>query len=141
MLLAVHCASGVTMILIVMVDAVPRCEIDTQLYEVRRASRPLPIEPQVFDLLMCLVEQRERVVLRSELLELLWPGRIVTDATLSHCIMAARRAVGDTGRGQVVIKTIHRRGYRFVAQVVPSHQVGKSGFPSVNAATRTSECA
>lgn len=77
----------------------------------------VPVEPQVFDLLVYLVEHRERVVTRKELLDKLWPGKVVTDAALSARLKAARKAVGDSGREQKVIKTIHGRGYQFVANV------------------------
>ena len=90
-------------------------ELDTAVFELRRAGRPRPIEPQVFDVLAYLVTHRDRVVGKDELLETLWGGRIVTESTLSSRIKAARKALDDSGREQRVIATLHRRGYRFVA--------------------------
>jgi len=92
-------------------------ELDTQLFELRSVGIPLPLEPKVFDLLTHLIWNRDRVVTKQELLTHLWPQQFVSDAALSYCIMAARKAVGDSGRGQRVIKTLHERGYRFVAAV------------------------
>jgi DNA-binding winged helix-turn-helix (wHTH) protein len=90
-------------------------ELDTQLYELRRAGQLLKIEPQVFNVLAYLIEHRHRTVTRQELLEHLWPEQYISDAVLSYCIMAARKAVGDSGRVQRIIKTVHGRGFRFVA--------------------------
>jgi adenylate cyclase len=92
-------------------------ELDTALFELRRAGRPRPVEPQVFDVLAYLVAHRDRVVGKDELLETLWGGHIVTESTLSSRIKAARKAVGDSGRDQRLIATVHRRGHRFVGAV------------------------
>ncbi|HEY5961827.1 MAG TPA: winged helix-turn-helix domain-containing protein [Polyangiaceae bacterium] len=96
------------------------CEIDTRTFELRRRERPVAIEPMSFDLLVYLIAHRERVVLRAELLERLWNNRMVCEATVNHCVMVARKAVKDDGKQQRVIKTCHRRGYRFVAEVTTS---------------------
>lgn len=92
-------------------------ELDTDLFELRCAGRPKSLEPQVFDLLVYLVRNRDRIVSRRELLDELWSGKVVTESTLSSRIKAARRAVGDNGRSQQCIATFNRRGYRFVATV------------------------
>ncbi len=105
------------MIITLTVDGDPCCEIDTQLFEVRSAGRLKQVEPQVFAVLSYLVQHRNRVVSRAELLQQLWPDSVVSDAALSHCIMAARQAIGDTGKRQCMVKTYHRRGYRIVANV------------------------
>jgi DNA-binding winged helix-turn-helix (wHTH) protein len=89
-------------------------ELDTQLYELRRGMRPIALEPQVYDVLAYLVQNQERVVPKHELLERLWPDRYVSDGALSHCVMLARKALGDSGQDQRCIKTVHRRGYRFL---------------------------
>jgi TolB-like protein/Tfp pilus assembly protein PilF len=91
--------------------------LDTQAYVFERAGQNFPIEPQVFDLLVYLIENRERVVSRNELLDNLWRGRIVTDNALNSRLKIARRAVGDNGKQQKIIKTIHRRGYQFVGDI------------------------
>ncbi len=85
--------------------------------ELRAAGVETPVEPQVFDLLRFLIENRNRVVTRDELIASVWNGRIVSETTISARINAARRAVSDAGSSQNVIKTVPRRGYRFVAGV------------------------
>lgn len=92
-------------------------ELDTRVCELRRKGKPRPLEPQVYDVLAYLVENRDRMVPKQELLDKVWPDRFVTEAALSSRLMAARKAVGDSGRAQRVIKTVHGRGFRFVAQV------------------------
>lgn len=93
-------------------------ELDTQRYELRRHGENIALERQVFDLLAYLIENRDRLVPKEELLEQVWGDRFVGDAALSSRVMAARRAVGDSGREQRIIKTVHGRGYRFVAEVL-----------------------
>jgi TolB-like protein/Flp pilus assembly protein TadD len=94
------------------------CELDTNRREFRRDGEPIPLEPQVFDLLVYLVENRDRVVSKDDLLATVWGGRIVSESTLTSRINAARRAVGDSGERQDVIRTIMRKGVRFVGEVV-----------------------
>jgi DNA-binding winged helix-turn-helix (wHTH) protein/predicted ATPase len=91
--------------------------LDLQRYELRYAGKLVKLEPQVFNVLVYLIQQRDRVVTKEELLEQLWPGRFVSEATLTSRVMAARRAVGDRGREQRLIQTVHGRGYRFIAAV------------------------
>jgi DNA-binding winged helix-turn-helix (wHTH) protein len=90
-------------------------ELDTQRYELRCAGELFKIEPQVFNVLAYLMQHCDRTVTRQELLEQLWPEQFISDAVLSYCIMAARKAIGDSGRTQRIIKTVHGRGFRFVA--------------------------
>jgi TolB-like protein len=75
------------------------------------------VEPQVFDLLVYLVENRDRVVNKDDLLASVWGGRIVSDSTLTSRINAARKAIGDSGEEQKLIRTIARKGFRFVGEV------------------------
>ena len=96
-------------------------ELDLAKVELRAAGRLCPLEPQVFALLAFLVEHRERLVSRDELLEKVWDGRIVSDATLASRVKAARKALGDDGKAQRFIRTIHGRGFRFVAEVRAEH--------------------
>lgn len=91
--------------------------LDTQTYELRRNGAAVPVEPQVFSLLTHLIENRDRVVSKDELIKVVWRGRIVSDATLSSRISAARLALEDTGEMQSIIRTIPRRGFRFVAEL------------------------
>ena len=93
------------------------CEIDTERHEFRAGGEIRRLEPQVFDLLRYFVENGDRLISRDELIGKIWNGRIVSDATIDARINAARKAVGDDGGRQTVIKTIPRRGFRFVAPV------------------------
>jgi DNA-binding winged helix-turn-helix (wHTH) protein len=90
-------------------------ELDTRLYELRCTGNVCQIEPQVFNVLAYLIAHHDRTVTRQELLEQLWPEQFITEAVLSYCIMAARKVLGDSGRAQRIIKTVHGRGFRFVA--------------------------
>jgi predicted ATPase/pimeloyl-ACP methyl ester carboxylesterase/DNA-binding winged helix-turn-helix (wHTH) protein len=93
-------------------------ELDTGRFELRLGGKRLHVEPQVFDVLRHLVEHRDRVVTKEELLDDVWGDRFVSESALTTRIKAARRAVGDDGRAQRVIGTAHGRGYRFLAPVV-----------------------
>jgi len=88
-------------------------ELDTASYELRRAGRPVSIEPQVFEVLSLLIENAGRVVTKEEILDHVWPERYVTEAALNSRVMSARKALGDSGQEQRYIKTVHGRGYRF----------------------------
>ena len=92
-------------------------ELDTTLFELRRRGVPVPVEPQVFDVLTYLLVHRDRVVTKEELLDNVWGDRFVSESALTTRIKTARRAVGDDGQSQQVVRTIHGRGYRFVALV------------------------
>jgi len=94
--------------------------VDTSLFRLHLNESELPVRPQVFDLLVYLIKNRDRVVTRDELLEHLWKGKVVTDSALGVQLKNARKAVNDTGARQQVIKTVHGRGYRFIADVVES---------------------
>ena len=91
--------------------------LDTGRRKLRRGLEPVAIEPQVLDLLIYLVENRDRVVSKDDLIASVWGGRIVSDTTLTSRIYAARKAVDDSGRDQKLIRTIARRGLRFVGTV------------------------
>jgi len=92
-------------------------EIDARSREIRCHGEVQEVEPKVFDLIVTLIDGRERVVTKDELLERVWPGSIVTESALTRCIMKARKAVGDDAKRQQAIRTISGRGYRFVAPV------------------------
>jgi DNA-binding winged helix-turn-helix (wHTH) protein/tetratricopeptide (TPR) repeat protein len=94
------------------------CELSVERIELRRADQIVDMEPQVFDVLAYLLRHRERVVPKTELLDQVWGNRFVSESALSSRIKSARRAVGDTGRDQRIIKTVYGRGYRFVADVI-----------------------
>jgi len=91
--------------------------LDSEVLELRSAQALVRVEPQVFSLLVYLIENRSHVVSKEALIEAVWEGRIVSDDTLNSRINAARRAVGDTGTAQAVIRTFPRRGFRFVAEI------------------------
>jgi TolB-like protein len=91
--------------------------LDTSRRELRRGEHQIPLEPQVFDLLEFIIRARDRVVSRDELLDAVWRGRTVSDATLSSRVNAARTAVGDNGEAQRLIRTLPRKGIRFVGDV------------------------
>lgn len=103
-------------------------ELDTSLFTLRCNGQVRPVEPMVFDLLVYLARHRDRIVTRQELFDALWAGKVVTDSTLSSCVKAARRAVGDSGQEQNCIATIHRRGYRFVTEVQQREQAPTKGL-------------
>jgi TolB-like protein/Tfp pilus assembly protein PilF len=91
--------------------------LDVDRRELRRAGEHIAIEPQVFDLIVYLLRNRERVVTRDDLIAQIWGGRIVSDSAVTTRINAARRALGDSGAAQTMIRTIARKGVRFVADV------------------------
>ena len=92
-------------------------EIDTVNFVLTRNGRQVAVEPLVFDLIAYLVRNRDRLLTRDELLDEIWPGRVVSDTSLSNHIKSARKALGDDGQAQKIIKTIHGRGYRFVGEI------------------------
>jgi TolB-like protein/DNA-binding winged helix-turn-helix (wHTH) protein len=114
------------------------CSIDTGSYEVRRNGVVVPIEPQVFDLLIYLLEHRDRVITKDEIIEHIWNGRCVSDAALSSRIKAVRQAIGDDGASQTCIRTIHRRGFRVVAPVTQDGIPVTSSAPNDSAASDNS---
>jgi pimeloyl-ACP methyl ester carboxylesterase/DNA-binding winged helix-turn-helix (wHTH) protein len=91
--------------------------LDVDRRELRRGPDLIALEPQVFDLLLYLVRNRDRVVSKDDLIASVWGGRIVSDSTLTSRINAARKAVGDSGDEQKLIRTIARKGIRFVCSV------------------------
>lgn len=93
------------------------CVLDTDRRELTRGSKRVAVGPQVFDLLVHLVRNRDRVVSKDDLLETVWAGRVVSESTLSSHINAVRKAVGDRGADQSLIRTMARKGFRFVGQI------------------------
>ena len=93
------------------------CALDTDRRELRRGTALVAVEPQVFDLLVHLIRHRDRVVSKDDLLASVWHGRIVSESALFNRINAARSAIGDTGDQQRLIKTLPRKGIRFVGEV------------------------
>ena len=97
--------------------------LDCQRRELRAGDVPVALEPQVFDLLVYLIENRDRVVSKDDLIASVWAGRIVSESTLTSRINAVRKAIGDTGEKQSCIRTFARKGFRFVAPVEPVEPV------------------
>jgi pimeloyl-ACP methyl ester carboxylesterase/DNA-binding winged helix-turn-helix (wHTH) protein len=91
--------------------------LDTDRFALRRGDEVVHVEPQVFDVLAYLVEHRDTVVTKTELLDAVWGDRFVSESALTSRVKAARQAVGDDGTAQSVIRTVHGRGYQFVAYV------------------------
>ena len=91
--------------------------LDAGRRELRRGGNLVAVEPKVFDLLMHLIANRERVVSKDDLIAAVWDGRIVSDAALTTAINAGRTALGDSGEAQRLIKTLPRKGFRFVGDV------------------------
>ncbi|MGI9524922.1 MAG: winged helix-turn-helix domain-containing tetratricopeptide repeat protein [Hyphomicrobiaceae bacterium] len=103
--------------------------IDLARHELWRDGAIVDVEPMVFALLRLLIENRDRLIAKEELFEVLWDGRAVSDAALSTCIKSARRAVEDAGDRQEVIKTVHGKGLRWVATcrpIVPAAVIEKT---------------
>ena len=94
---------------------------DADRRELHRGAEVVSITPQVFDLLEYLIRNRERVVSKDELINAVWNGRIVSDAALTTRLNAVRAAIGDTGEEQRLIKTLPRKGFRFVGAVREEH--------------------
>ena len=92
-------------------------EVDTRLRQIYADGSPIGAQPKTFDLLVYLIEHRDRVVDKHELFAQLWPGTIVTESALTQIVRKARSLAGDDGGRQAVIRTIQRRGFRFVAVV------------------------
>lgn len=105
-------------------------EVDTDRFELRRAGAPRPVEPLVFDLICFLAGNSGRVIGRSEIVDQVWKGRIVSDATISGCVKSARKALDDSGGDQSYIRTIRARGFQFVG-AVERFAAAPAGAPAV----------
>jgi len=106
-------------------------ELDTRRRELCSAGKLVAVEPQVFDLLEYLVQNRERLVSKDDIIASVWGGRVVSESTLTSRINSARAAIGDDGKAQRLIKTIRHRGLRFVADVVEERDAEAPAGPAI----------
>lgn len=105
--------------------------LDAASYELRRAGESIRVEPQVFDVLVHLVRNHRRVVTKNELFDTVWGGRFVGEAALTSRIKAVRRALGDDGQSQHLIRTVRGRGYQFIGTLAAPEL--DRGEPAVDA--------
>jgi adenylate cyclase len=107
------------------------CVLDTDRRELRRRTEVVAVAPQVFDLLFHLIHNRERVVSKDDLIAAIWSGRIVSDAAVTTRVNVARAAIGDSGEEQRLIKTLPRKGFRFVGAVREDQGPASSAAPGL----------
>jgi DNA-binding winged helix-turn-helix (wHTH) protein/tetratricopeptide (TPR) repeat protein len=101
--------------------------LDLRKFELRTNDRLVPVEPQVLSLIFLLVQNRDRLVSKDELVETIWDGRAISDSAISSRIKSARQALGDDGETQHLIRTVHCKGFRFVGEVVADDNVAPVG--------------
>src|SRR5690606_2131066 len=111
-------------------------ELDTARVELRSDGETCALERQVFGLLTLLVENSDRLVSKDEIVEKVWEGRIVSDSAVASRIKSARKALGDDGKAQRFIRTVHGQGFRFVAQVEAALDAALVDASSTEAASR-----
>lgn len=108
------------------------CVLDSDRVVLTRSGEDVPLEPQVYDLLVYLIENRGVVLTKEQLLDNVWGDRFVSESALTTRVKSARRAVGDSGSLQAVIRTVHGKGYEFVADVQESGATGVGGVADVS---------
>lgn len=116
-------------------------ELDFQVAELRGSGKAIAIEPRAFDLLCLLIAHRDRLVSRDEIVREVWNGRYISDAAISTCIKSLRKALGDDGDQQRLIRTVRGRGFRFVGAVTESGTdsgTGQAGEPALDQAAAAS---
>ena len=111
------------------------CVLDPERRELTRDSKAVAIGPQVFDLLLYLVQNRDRVVSKDGMIEAVWGGRIVSESTLTSHINAVRKAIGDSGEEQHLVRTVPRKGFRFVGDVTEAQCSNRSTKTDSEAST------
>src|SRR5215831_2414608 len=114
--------------------------LDIKRRELRRGTELIDLEPKVFDLLAFLVQHRDRVVSKDDLLQVVWGGRIVSESALTTRINAVRRALGDDGAAQRLVRTFNRKGVRFVGEVTELPDTAMPAAPSAITANWLSRC-
>jgi TolB-like protein len=106
--------------------------LDLRKFELRKNDRLLPVEPQVLSLLFLLIENRDRLVSKDELVATIWGGRAISDSAISSRIKSARRSLGDDGEAQRLIRTVHGRGFRFVGEVTAEADATSAVLPDLH---------
>src|SRR4030095_9578359 len=114
--------------------------VDTRLRQIKAGGALLEAQPKAFDLLVYLLENRNRVVDKDELLEQLWAGSVVSDSALTQIVRKARSLAGDDGDRQAVIRTVQRRGFHFVAVVEGQGDASTAGAPRAEAVVALGVC-
>jgi DNA-binding winged helix-turn-helix (wHTH) protein/TolB-like protein/tetratricopeptide (TPR) repeat protein len=109
--------------------------LDSERRELWRGNNLVALEPQVFDLLQYLIRNRERVVSKDDLIATVWNGRVVSESALSSRITAVRHAVGDSGEGQHLVRTIPRKGFRFIGPVREQTEPNEEFAPKITSPT------
>jgi DNA-binding winged helix-turn-helix (wHTH) protein len=105
-------------------------ELDTDRMELRNDGAPVAVEPQVFALLRLLIDHRDRMVSKDEIVDKVWNGRFISDAAIASRIKSARQVVGDDGKTQAVIRTVHGMGFAFVADVTMRQAISVAASPA-----------
>ena len=113
--------------------------LDTELFELRKNDELVRVEPQVLDLIVFLIEKNDRLVSKEELLDCVWTGKVVSESALSSRIKSARKALDDDGAKQEVIKTLHRKGFRFVAHIEVKDKSNDEPVPEPHIERRSSQ--
>lgn len=113
--------------------------LDTELFELRKNDELVRVEPQVLDLIVFLIEKNDRLVSKEELLDCVWTGKVVSESALSSRIKSARKALDDDGAKQEVIKTLHRKGFRFVAHIEVKDKGNDEPVPEPHIERRSSQ--
>jgi DNA-binding winged helix-turn-helix (wHTH) protein len=113
-------------------------QVHVERRELTRSGQPIAIEPQVFDLLVHIIHHRDRVLSKDDLIDGVWGGRVVSNATLASRINAVRKAVGDSGEAQDLIRTYPRKGIRFIGEVLEQQPVAAMPAAPVEVRTRPS---
>jgi TolB-like protein/Tfp pilus assembly protein PilF len=111
-------------------------ELDTDRYELRQSGASVSLEPQVFALIAYLIANRDRMVSKDELIEKVWNGRLVSDSAISSRIKKARQALGDDGKSQRLILTVHGQGFRFIGKLAGGAQPASQTPQAASASSR-----
>jgi DNA-binding winged helix-turn-helix (wHTH) protein len=106
------------------------CVRTREVFDLRRTA-PLRLEPKMFEVLLYLIEHRARIVLKDELVDEVWGGLSLSSGVVPQCICMLRKALGDTGRSQRILKTHYGHGYRFVCSAVPADFDSRTFGPGI----------